>query len=91
MAESYNKVFRGYSIRSNRQSPSRDIALGFKHAADLRFVCDGGVWSNADGVSVTLGPQARRYAELPHVRVALDLTVDEEDSGGMFLSYVLTQ
>ncbi|EJD51251.1 hypothetical protein AURDEDRAFT_159655 [Auricularia subglabra TFB-10046 SS5] len=40
--ESFNAVIRAKSIHSNRQAPSRDIALGFAHGNRMRHLLSGG-------------------------------------------------
>ncbi|KDN46955.1 hypothetical protein RSAG8_04032, partial [Rhizoctonia solani AG-8 WAC10335] len=42
--ESFNGVFRGASIFSNRQSPSRDIALSFAGLDRVKHLATGGYW-----------------------------------------------
>ena len=40
--ESFNAVIRDHSVYSNRQAPSRDIAVGFAHANRIRLLVSGG-------------------------------------------------
>ena len=40
--ESFNAVIRGFSIHSNRQAPSRDIARAFANANPIRHLLSGG-------------------------------------------------
>ncbi|KAJ3989861.1 hypothetical protein F5890DRAFT_1561385 [Lentinula detonsa] len=42
--ESYNAVIRGFSIHSNRQAPSRDIALEFSGLNRIRHMLSGGLF-----------------------------------------------
>jgi hypothetical protein len=39
--ESFNAVIRAKSIHSNRQAPSRDIAIAFAHAERVRYLTSG--------------------------------------------------
>ena len=38
----FNAIIRGYSVHSNRQAPSRDIARGFANANRIRHLLSGG-------------------------------------------------
>jgi hypothetical protein len=40
--ESFNAVIRAKSVHSNRQAPSRDIALGFAQGNRIRHILSGG-------------------------------------------------
>lgn len=40
--ESYNALIRTESVHSNRQAPSRDIALAFAHSNRVRHLISGG-------------------------------------------------
>ena len=40
--ESFNGVIRSFSIHSNRQAPSRDIAIAFANANRIRHLTSGG-------------------------------------------------
>lgn len=42
--ESFNAIIRAKSIHSNRQAPSRDIALAFAQANRIRHLLSGGVF-----------------------------------------------
>ncbi|KAH9946546.1 hypothetical protein B0H21DRAFT_808883 [Amylocystis lapponica] len=45
--ESFNHIFRLCSIHSNRQAPSRDIAVAFANQARCRHMTTGGYWLDA--------------------------------------------
>jgi len=42
--ESFNTIIRAKNIHSNRQAPSRDIALAFTQANRIRHLLSGGVF-----------------------------------------------
>lgn len=46
MFESFNAVFRQCSVLSNRQAPSRDIALKFSSMERLKHLACGGYWTS---------------------------------------------
>ncbi|TBU53792.1 hypothetical protein BD310DRAFT_951832 [Dichomitus squalens] len=46
--ESFNHVFRLCSIHSNRQAPSRDIAMAFANQDQCRHMVTGGYWLDPD-------------------------------------------
>ena len=51
--ESFNAVIRAKSVHSNRQAPSRDIALAFAQGNRLRHLLSGGFFQvNMDEVIV---------------------------------------
>ncbi len=53
--ESYNSVFRRTSVLSNRQAPSRDIAVKFADMDRIKHILSGGYWK--EGISwVQAGP-----------------------------------
>lgn len=45
--ESFNRIFRLCSIHSNRQAPSRDIAITFANQDRCRHILTGGFWYDA--------------------------------------------
>ncbi|KAH9927295.1 uncharacterized protein B0H18DRAFT_907557, partial [Fomitopsis serialis] len=45
--ESFNRIFRLCSIHSNRQAPSRDIAVAFANQDRCRHVMTGGFWHDS--------------------------------------------
>jgi hypothetical protein len=59
--ESFNAVIRAKSIHSNRQAPSRDIAMAFAQGNRVRHLLSGGYFIPAEleapGESVAIGPE----------------------------------
>ncbi|KAF9559655.1 hypothetical protein CPC08DRAFT_595059, partial [Agrocybe pediades] len=65
--ESFNAVIRGKSTHSNRQAPSRDIALAFAQGNRVRHLFSGGYFApSKDSTTVTPAPAA------PSSRAALE-------------------
>jgi hypothetical protein len=62
-SESNNIVIRAQSINSNRQAPSRDIAMGMDRMGLVKFVCSGGVWRNPQGKILCMGAKAKQALE----------------------------
>lgn len=56
--ESYNSVFRRNSVLSNRQAPSRDIAIKFADMDRVKHVLSGGYWKEGSSW-VQAGPGVR--------------------------------
>ena len=46
--ESFNAVIRAKSVHSNRQAPSRDIALAFAQGNRIRHLLSGGYFLSTD-------------------------------------------
>ncbi len=57
--ESYNSVFRRNSVLSNRQAPSRDIAIKFADMDRVKHLLSGGYWKDdTSWVQAGLGVQS---------------------------------
>ncbi|KAK0436128.1 hypothetical protein EV421DRAFT_1892448 [Armillaria borealis] len=54
--EGFNAIFRLCSVLSNRQAPSRDIALKFASMDRLKHMLSGGFWKDHDHGWVQAGP-----------------------------------
>ena len=59
--ESFNAVFRQCSILSNRQAPSRDIAIQFGKQEGFKHRVTGGWWKADNGDWVQVGPGIKRF------------------------------
>jgi hypothetical protein len=57
--ESFNAVIHAKSVHSNRQAPSRDIALEFAQGNRIRHLLSGGYFLSADFHSI--------WKENPHI------------------------
>ena len=59
--ESFNSIFRQCSILSNRQAPSRDIAIQFGKQEGFKHRVTGGWWKADNGDWVQVGPGIKRF------------------------------
>jgi hypothetical protein len=58
--ESFNKFIRAAAIHSNRQAPSRDIAIEFARGYHLNHILSGGFWKAESGEWVQASENVRR-------------------------------
>ncbi|KAL1657938.1 hypothetical protein GGF50DRAFT_68231 [Schizophyllum commune] len=59
--ECFNGVFRLCSVYSNRQAPSRDIAVDMADTERFKHQASGGWWRDTDGRYIQAGSYARKY------------------------------
>lgn len=86
--ESYNSIIRSQSVHSNRQAPSRDIALGFAQAYRVRHLMSGGYfWPEGAATIRTMIPVQAAQGPLglvdtsPLLAMGLGLVMKREDQG----------
>lgn len=73
--ESYNAIIRSWSVHSNRQAPSRDIAQAAAGIASIRHLLTGGYYKQDDVTWVQAGPSALAFGRTPSIitqRMGLD-------------------
>ena len=59
--ESFNAIFQQCSILSNRQAPSRDIAIQFGKQEGFKHRVTGGWWQAKNGDWVQVGPGIKTF------------------------------
>lgn len=59
--ESFNAVFRQCSVLSNRQAPSRDIAIQFGKQEGFKHRVTSGWWQADNGDWVQVGPGIKNF------------------------------
>ncbi|KAI0364661.1 hypothetical protein BV20DRAFT_955717, partial [Pilatotrama ljubarskyi] len=79
--ESFNGVFRGSSILSNHQAPSRDIAQSSTVMESHKHIVSGGWWRLEDGSYVRAGGKVRQYAMDQRVQREMGLHQTEDIAG----------
>lgn len=57
--ESYNAVMRNVAMHTNRQAPSRDIAIKFSKYQSIRHLVSGGFWQDENGKWITAGKEVK--------------------------------
>ncbi|KAG0983819.1 hypothetical protein G6F29_005236 [Rhizopus arrhizus] len=61
--EMFNKFIREQLFHTNRLSPSRDVAIRFGSQEILKFIIDGGSWTNKNSKRVRYGSEIKQFVE----------------------------
>ncbi|KAI0365428.1 hypothetical protein BV20DRAFT_954196 [Pilatotrama ljubarskyi] len=80
--ESFNGVFRGSSVFSNHQAPSRDIAQSSAVMESHKHIVSGGWWQLDEGTYVRAGGKVRQYSKDMHVQRQMGLEQTEDSIPG---------
>ncbi|KAJ3841113.1 hypothetical protein F5878DRAFT_611129 [Lentinula raphanica] len=87
--ESFNAVIRAKSVHSNRQAPSRDIALAFAQGNRIRHLLSQGLFYLHRGSADPLLPSSspvQTYASMPHLGKSVSHTLKPEFMPRVFTS-----
>jgi hypothetical protein len=61
--EMFNKFIREELFYNNRLSPSKDVAIRFGSQEILKFIVDGGSWTNKNFKRVRYGSEIKQFVE----------------------------
>lgn len=89
--ESFNAIFRQCSFLSNRQAPSRDIAIQFGKQEGFKHQVTGGWWKTDNGDWVQVRPGIKRFvANNPEILENVGLSSETLDEPGTSHIYLCT-